>query len=111
MQKKPNNFGLKYGHQNHNEKCKWINKMTRELEGFEKGLKEEMHINLLKTTPKNTKLENARPWWNAWFLVLEIHLHLLQTCTYLQKAHVHEWMNKWRAILIKRQPLQIFTDL
>ena len=30
---------------------------------------------------KNIKLENARPWWNTWFLVQEIHFHLRQTST------------------------------
>ena len=32
-------------------------------------------------TKKNTKLENARPWWNTWFLVQEIPLHSRQTST------------------------------
>ena len=32
-------------------------------------------------TKKNIKLENARPWWNKWFLVQEIHLHSRQTST------------------------------
>ena len=35
MQKKPNDFGLKYGNNNkkkkHNEKAEWINNITREL--------------------------------------------------------------------------------
>ena len=59
---------------NQNEKAKWINNMTRELEGLEKGPKVEIHIDLLKTTLKNIKLENARPWWNTWF-----HLQSRQT--------------------------------
>ena len=32
-------------------------------------------------TKENIKLENARPWWNTWFLVQEIHLHWWQTST------------------------------
>ena len=32
-------------------------------------------------TKKDIKLENARPWWNTWFLVPEIHLHSRQTST------------------------------
>ena len=32
-------------------------------------------------TKKNIKLENARPWWNTWLLVKEIHLHSRQTST------------------------------
>ena len=53
--------------------------MTRELEGLEEGPKTEIHIDLLKTTQKNIQLENAKPWWNTWFLVQEIHLHSQQT--------------------------------
>ena len=50
--------------------------MTRELERLEEGPKGEIHIELLKKTLKNDiKLENARPWWNTWILVQEIHLH------------------------------------
>ena len=63
----------------HNEKAEWINNMTKELEGLEEGPKAEIHIDLLKTTLKNIKLENARPWWNTTFLVQEIHLHSRQT--------------------------------
>ena len=32
-------------------------------------------------TLKNMKLENARLWWNTWFLAQEIHLHSRQTST------------------------------
>ena len=82
MQKKPKDFGLKYGNRIHNEKTEWINNMTRELEGLEVGPKAEIHINLLKNyTKKDIKLENTRPWWNTWFLVQEIHLHSRQTST------------------------------
>ena len=45
----------------HNEKAEWINNMTIELEGLEGGPKAEIHIDLLNTTLKNIKLENARP--------------------------------------------------
>ena len=43
------------------QKANGINNMTRELEGLEEGLKVEIHIDLLKKTLKNIKLENARP--------------------------------------------------
>ena len=66
--------------------------MTKEVEGHEKGQKAEIHNDLLKTTLKNVKLENARPWWNTWFLVQEIHLHsrqiALEMNRCLQRAHV-----------------------
>ena len=65
----------------HNEKAEWINDMTWALEGLEEGPKAEIHMDLLKTTPKNIKLENARPYCNTWFLVQEIHLHSPQTST------------------------------
>ena len=38
-------------------------------------------MDLLKATQRNIKLENAKPWWNTWILVQEIHLHLRQTST------------------------------
>ena len=49
MQKKPNDFGQKYGNQTkHNENAECINNITRELEGREDGPKTEMHIDLHK---------------------------------------------------------------
>ena len=82
MPKKPNDFELKYGNQKHKEKTEWINYMTRELEGQEERPRAEIHINLLKTgQKKNITLEDARPWWNTWFLVREISLHSRQTNT------------------------------
>ena len=74
-------FWTKNGNQKHSEKAEWINYMTRELEGLEEGPKAEILIDLLKTTLKNIKQENARPWWNTWFLFQEIHLHSRQTST------------------------------
>ena len=44
----------------YNEKSKWINNMTKELEGPKEGLKMEIHIGLPKTTLKNIKLQKAR---------------------------------------------------
>ena len=77
MQKKPNNFGLKYGNQKkHYEKAEWINNMTRELKRLEEGSKAEIHIDLLKTT-----------------------------C--LQRAHVPEWMTKGKTTLIQKGPKQM----
>ena len=52
MQKKPNDSGLKYGNQKHNEKAEWINHITRELEELEEGPKAEIHTDLLETTLK-----------------------------------------------------------
>ena len=52
MQKKPNDFGLKYGNQKHYENAEWMNNITRKLEGLEEGPKAEMHTDLLKTTLK-----------------------------------------------------------
>ena len=45
-------FGLKYGHQKHNEKAEWISNMTRDLEELEEGPKSEIYTDLLKTTLK-----------------------------------------------------------
>ena len=49
---KPNDFGRKYGNRKRNVKAEWINKMTRELEGLEEGLKAEINIELHKKTLK-----------------------------------------------------------
>ena len=52
----------------HKEKAKWESNMTKDLEGLKEGQKAEIHIDLFKTTHKNIELENARSWWNTWFL-------------------------------------------
>ena len=53
IQKKPNDFGLKYGNQeNITKKAEWINNMTKELEGLEEGPKAEIHIESLKAVLK-----------------------------------------------------------
>ena len=81
MQKKPTWTKI-WQPKQHNEKAKWINHITRELEELEEGPKAEIHTDLLKTTlKKGIKLENARLWWNTWFLVQEVHLNSRKTCT------------------------------
>ena len=57
MQKKPNDFGLKYGNQKYNEKAEWNKNMTRELEGLEEGPKAEIHIDLLKIRKRQAMME------------------------------------------------------
>ena len=52
IKKKPNDFGLKYANQKHNEKAEWINNMKKELKGLEEDPKVEIHIDLLKTILK-----------------------------------------------------------
>ena len=59
----------------------------KRTEGLEEGPKAEIHIDLLKMTLKKIKLENARPWWNTWFLVQKIHLHSQQTSTRNEQMH------------------------
>ena len=73
--------------------------MIREQEGLEEGPKEEIHIDLLKTTLKNIKLENARSWWNTWSLVIEIHLHSRQTSTRNEQMltrSINTWLDDQR---------------
>ena len=43
----------------HKEKAEWINNMKRELEELEESPEVEIHIDLLKMTLKNIKLENV----------------------------------------------------
>ena len=59
---KLNDFGLKYGNQKHNEKAKWINNITKELEEHEKGAKAEMQRDLLKKTQKRYQTGKRQPW-------------------------------------------------
>ena len=59
--KETERFGTKIWQPKNNEEAEWKNNMTRELEGFEEGPKAEIHIDFLKTTLKNIKLENAWP--------------------------------------------------
>ena len=62
-----------------NGKAEWINNISKELKVLEEGQKVEINIDLLKSTLKNIKLENAAAWWNTCFLVQEIHFHSGQT--------------------------------
>ena len=50
-------------------------------------------------TKKNIKLESARPWWNTWLLVQEIHLHSRQTSTRTEQMFTRRastWMDDQR---------------
>ena len=50
-------------------------------------------------TKKNIKLENARPWWNTWILVQEIHLHSRQTSTrneQMPTRNTNTWLDDQR---------------
>ena len=58
---------------------------TKELEGLEEGLKVEIHVDSLKMTLRNIKLENAKTRWNTLFLVQEILLHSRQSSTRNEK--------------------------
>ena len=84
----------------HNENAEWINKITRELDGREEGAKMEIPVDLLKTILKRIiKLESARPWWNTWLLVQEIHFHSRKTSTRNEQMltrHAHTGMDDQR---------------
>ena len=89
-----------------NKKAEWINKMAKELEGFEEGPKVEIHIDLLKTALKKYQIGKRQPWWNTWILVQENQHHSWQTALEMkrcqQEAHVPEWMTKGRTTLIQK---------
>ena len=80
MQKKPNDFGLKYGNQKTWRKG-WMDKQyyTRTRRIWRRPQSGNTHRFTQNDAKKNIKLENARPWWNTWFLVQEIHHHSRQT--------------------------------
>ena len=104
----------------HNEKAKWINNMTTELEGLEEGSKAEIHIDLLKTTPKksNWKTQGHDGIHGFWFKKFNsIHDRLaLGVNRCLQGAHVPELMTKGNTKLIqkdtgKRSPPKNFRPI
>ena len=83
MQKKPNDFGQKYGNQKKKtwRKC-WMDKhYKRTKRNWRRPQNGNTHWLTQNNTEKNIKLENARPWWNTWLLVQGIHLHSRQTST------------------------------
>ena len=50
-------------------------------------------------TKKNIKLISARPWWNTWLLVQEIHLHSRQTSARNEQMltrRANTWMDDQR---------------
>ena len=112
MQKKPSNFGAKYGNQKkkkHNEKAEWINNMTRELEGLEEGPKAEIHSYLLKTTLK--KISNwktpGHDGIHGFLFKKFTSIHDRQAVEMnkcLQTAHVPEWITKGKTTLIQKDP-------
>ena len=65
MPKKPNDFGKKkqkktWQPKEHNGQAERINNLRRDLEGLKEGPKVELHIDLLKLTQTDIKLENVR---------------------------------------------------
>ena len=81
--KKPNNFGLKYGNQKKTRRKGWMDKQyykrtRRTRSRLQSG---NTHRFTQNDTKKNTKLENARPWWNTWFPVQEFNLYSRHTST------------------------------
>ena len=83
--------------------------MTKELEGFKKGPKAEIYINLLKTTLKKLSdwkmpgLDGIHSFWFEKFTFMHDRLALeMNRC--LQEAQVPEWMIKGRTTLIQKDP-------
>ena len=93
----------------HNENAEWINKITRELDGLEKGPKMEIHIVLLQTTLQrmsNGKVPGHDGIHGFWFKKFtSIHGRLaLEMNRCLQGAQVPEWMTKGKTTLIQKDP-------
>ena len=72
--------------------------MKKELEGLEEGLKSEIHIDLLKTTVKqsNRKMPGHdgihRFWFKKFTSIQDRLAQEMNRC--LRGAHVPEWMTK-----------------
>ena len=90
--------------QKNNEKTKWINNMTKELEVFEESPKTEIHTDLLKTTHKKIKLENnGHGFWVKKFTSIHDWLALeMNRC--LRGAYIPEWMTQGKTTLIQKKP-------
>ena len=89
--------------------AEWINNITRELEGLEKGPKMEIHVDLLKTTLKrisNWKASGQDIIHGFWFKKFtSIHGELaLEMNRCLLGAQVPEWMTKGKTTLIQKDP-------
>ena len=110
MQKKPNDFGQKYGNQKKlKENAEWINNILRELDGLQESPKTEIHIDLLKTTRKrisNWKMLGHDGMHRFWFKKCTfIHGRLaLEMNRYLEGAQLPEWMTKRMNTLIQKDP-------
>ena len=80
--------------------------MGKELKGLLEEPKAKIHIDLLGTTLKHTKLENSRSLWLPWILVQEIHLYdrlAIEMNRYILEAEVPEWMPQVMTTLIQKQ--------
>ena len=109
MQKKPNDFGPKYGNQKHSENAEWINNISRELEGLEEGPKMEIHIDLLKTTLKrmsNWKKPGHDGIHGFWFKKFtSIHGRLtLEINRCQQGTEIPYWITKGKTTLMQKDP-------
>ena len=60
---------------------KWINNMTRKLEGLEEGPKADIHTFLLKRTLKKYQTGKRQAMMEYMVSSQEIHLHSQQTST------------------------------
>ena len=104
MQWKPNDFGLKYGNKENNEEVEWIINMKKELVKLEEDPKAEIHIDLLKTTLKSIKLENAKSWWNTFTAIHDWLALEMSWC--LQGTYLTECMTKGKTTLIQKDPIK-----
>ena len=93
----------------HNENSEWINNITREIEGLEKGPKIEIHVDLLRSILKrisNWKVpghDGIHGFWFKKFTSIPDWLALeMNKC--LQGAQVPEWMTKGKTTLIQKDP-------
>ena len=121
MPKKPNDFGRKKATKKKKWKC-WMNKQyyKRTRGTWRRPQNGNTHRLTQNDTKKNIKLENARPWWNTWFLVQEIHLHSRQTSTrneLMPTRRISTWLDDQRKNYInpkgpkqKNCPKQLQTD-
>ena len=85
------------------------NYLKTELRILEEGPMMEIHIDALKATHKNTKMENSWPRWHTQIVTLKIHLYPRTTGyrnEYTYAENIPKWMTKGKATVIQKNSLK-----
>ena len=67
------------------------------MQSVEESPKANIHVDLRREAHKNTKMENFRPRWHTWILVLKVHFNPWQTSNWnklmiIRKTYLNRWL-------------------